>query len=239
MARLENSPKLSIVIPSLNEATHLPLLIADLNLWPDQLEICVCDACSSDESVLAAELSGAKVVRLSEPNRGAQLHYGASNTDGDWLLFLHADCRMLREWPEVLTKIINQLESRNIAWFFDFKVQGKRLEMKLLEIAVAIRSNLFKRPYGDQGLLIHRSLYEEIGGYKHIYLMEDLDIVERLSKKVKIKSLCLPLYSDGRRWKNINYISKALKNAKLRRRWRRGESSKQIFEKYYEKQVKG
>ena len=233
---MSKSQTLSIVIPSLNEATHLPLLIADLNLWPHQLEICVCDANSSDQSVLIAKLSGAKVIQHSEPNRGAQLHHGASNTNGEWLLFLHADCRMPREWPKVLGKVISQVESRNIAWFFDFQVKGKGIEMKLLEIAVAIRSNLFRRPYGDQGLLIYRPLYEEIGGYKPIYLMEDLDIIQRISKRVQIKSLGLPLYSDGRRWDNINFIAKAWDNAKLRRRWRKGEYSKALSREYYKNQ---
>ena len=62
MASLGNSQSLSIVIPSLNEASNLPLLLADLNRWPYQLEICVCDACSTDLTPLVAELAGAKLL---------------------------------------------------------------------------------------------------------------------------------------------------------------------------------
>ena len=120
MARVNSTQSLSIVIPSINEAEHLPLLIADLKNWPHPLEICVCDAWSTDLTGLVAELAGAKTINLPEPNRGAQLHYGACNTTGDWLLFLHADCRMSTNWPMVVESTISKASSSNIAWFFDF-----------------------------------------------------------------------------------------------------------------------
>ncbi|WP_320667352.1 TIGR04283 family arsenosugar biosynthesis glycosyltransferase [Prochlorococcus sp. MIT 1307] len=238
MARLSTSQTLSIVIPSFNEASNLPLLLADLNLWPHPLEICICDACSSDLTELVAKLGGAKLIQILEANRGLQLHYGATNTSGEWILFLHADCRIPGTWPEALSKIINRRSSKDIAWFFDFKVQSEKVELKLLEIAVSIRSNFLKKPYGDQGLLIKRSLYKEMGGYKPLSLMEDLEFIERITKKIKIKRIGLPLYCDSRRWDKNNFIVKAFENAKLRRRWRRGESSKKLACEYYKKNTK-
>ena len=233
MASLDNSQSLSIVIPSLNEASNLPLLLADLNRWPYQLEICVCDACSTDLTSLVAELAGAKLVQLPEPNRGAQLHQGAISTKGDWILFLHADCRLPENWTETLEAIINKPSSERIAWFFDFKVEGKSTALWLLELAINIRCNLLKKPYGDQGLLLNRAIYNYIGGYRPLYLMEDLDLIERLSKIVRIKSIGIPLYCSSRRWHNINLLSNAYKNAQLRRRWRRGESTKDLAKNYY------
>ncbi len=233
MARLNKSQALSIVIPCLNEANNLPLLIADLQRWPYKIEICVCDACSTDLSVLVAELAGAKVIQNLEANRGKQLHCGACNTKGDWLLFLHADSRMTRSWPKTIEKIINQKESEDSAWFFDFRIQGSGLWLKFLEIAVAIRSNIFKRPYGDQGLLIKRSLYKKLNGYKPLYIMEDLDLIIRISKQSKLKRVGLPIYINGRSWENISIFSKALKNASLRRRWMKGISSRSLSIDYY------
>mgnify|MGYP003953915597 CR=1 FL=1 len=231
MARLNQT--LSIVIPTINEASRLPLLLADLNRWPHQLEVCICDSCSSDLTVLIAELAGAKVTQVLEANRGIQLHSGSCCTSGNWILFLHADCRMPKNWAEVLKKKINDPTSKSHAWFFDFKVQSKSIEFTLLEILVNMRSNLFKRPYGDQGLLINRYLYNQIGGYRPLHIMEDLDLIERLSKKVKLRSLGIPLYVDNRRWENINIINQAWKNASLRQRWRAGASSKSLSIKYY------
>ena len=231
MARLNQT--LSIVIPTINEASSLPLLLADLNRWPDQLEICICDACSTDLTTFIAKLAGAKTTEGLEANRGIQLHSGSCNTSGNWILFLHADCRMHKNWVEVIKEKINAPSSKNHVWFFNFKIQSKSMGFTLLEFAVNIRSNLFKRPYGDQGLLINRSLYNKIGGYRPLHLMEDLDLIERLSKKVKVKSLGIPLYVNNRRWKNINIITQAWKNPNLRRRWRAGESSKNLSMDYY------
>ena len=103
MARVNNSQSLSIVIPSLNEAHNLPLLLADLRRWPGPLEICICDGGSSDLTILTGELIGANCVQCPEANRGSQLHHGACNTQGDWLLFLHADCRIPTNWPMVVS----------------------------------------------------------------------------------------------------------------------------------------
>ena len=80
MARLNTPQRLSIVIPSFNEASRLPLLLADLNRWPNQLEICICDACSSDQTTLVAELAGAQIAKGLEANRGLQLHLGSCET---------------------------------------------------------------------------------------------------------------------------------------------------------------
>ena len=63
--------------------------------------------------------------------------------------------------------------------------------------------------------------------------MEDLDLIQRLSKEVKIKSLGIPLYTNGRRWNNINILAKAWENEKLRRRWKEGESTINLAKEYY------
>ncbi len=228
----KKSQTLSIVIPSLNEASHLPLLIADLQRWPDELEICICDACSKDLTLSVSQLAGANTLQITEANRGAQLQHGAYNTKGDWILFLHADSRLPINWPHFIKKIINQSSSENIAWYFTLKVEGKSFALRLMEFSVAIRSHLFKRPYGDQGLLISRKLYQQIGGYRPLYLMEDLDLIRRIPKQ-NIKGIGIPIYSDDRGWKNINVFTKAIKNARLRSRWIRGESSRILANEYY------
>ena len=234
MARVNLSESLSIVIPCLNEANNLPLLLADLRRWPGPLEICICDGGSTDLTMFISELAGANCIQLTEANRGSQLHHGACKTQGDWILFLHADCRMQTDWPMVLESKINKTRSKNIAWFFDFRIQGKRLDFRILELFVAIRSSLFKRPYGDQGLLIHRELYRNIGGYRSLHIMEDLDLIERISKTNQIKRLGLPLYSSDRRWREISIFKKAWKNAQLRKKWRDGESTKDLSLYYYQ-----
>ncbi len=233
MARL-NKNNLSIVIPSLNEASNLPLLLSDLQLWPYDLEISVCDCNSKDLTVLIAKLFGAKPFKNLEANRGEQLHHGADHSTREWILFLHADSRLPTNWPETVLPITNNPHSANSVWYFDLKIEDRRLDFRILELAVFIRSRLQRLPYGDQGLLIKRSLYKKMGGFKPLPIMEDLDLILRLDKIAQIKPLNLDIVSSPRRWSSINVFSRAIKNLKLRNRWLKGERSINLSKDYYQ-----
>ncbi len=232
MASLNKKPKLSIIVAALNEGGRIPLLLADINRWPKELDLLVVDACSSDYTALVSKLAGAKVIQSQTPNRGLQLNIGAENAIGEWLLFLHADSRLPKNWAEVITSKINQAASKKKCWFFEFKVEGKSISFGLMEKAVAIRSHLFKRPYGDQGLLINKELYKQIGGFSPLYLMEDLDFIKRLTKQAKIQSLNIPLYTNSRRWEKRGVFKQALRNLTLRLRWKSGEPTEKLAKDY-------
>ncbi len=232
MASIKPKKRLSVIIPSLNEAKQLPLLLADLHLWNEKIDLIIVDCGSKDKTCLLATLSGARVLHLSEANRGEQLRHGASRAHGDWLFFLHADSRLPENWFFILAELINS-SNEGIAWFFEFKVLSKDLSFRLLEFFVWLRSHFKKMPYGDQGLLISRKLYEEIGGYSSIHLMEDIDLIERVNRKAKLKSLGLPLYTNARRWAKKNMIMQTIRNAHLRSLWRNGVSTKELSQRYY------
>lgn len=91
-------PLLSVVIPVLNEASRLPLLLADLDRWPDPLEIHVIDGGSHDATPFIGVLGGAIVRTTSCPGRGQQLQLGSRLSQGRWLLVLHADSRLPPTW---------------------------------------------------------------------------------------------------------------------------------------------
>ena len=226
---------LSIIIPTINEAGHLPLLLADLKTCPYNLDLNIIDAGSTDLTILIAKLAGGNVIKSGELNRGYQMKLGAQSSKGEWMLFLHADCRLDHLWSQRVNQIINKSSSKSYCWFFDFKLNRKSLELILLEKAVAFRSNFLQKPYGDQGLLIHRSLYEKTGGFSSLCIMEDIDFILRLKKITKIKSLGIPLFTNARKWKRVNILKRAIINAKLRRRWKKGEDLKQIYYEYYSK----
>ena len=227
-------PNLSVVVPCLNEAKRLPLLLADLQRWPSFLDLWIIDGGSSDCTELVANLAGAQLLRIEKPNRGAQLSHGANHARGDWLMFLHADSRLPRQWPAAVEAVINQSSAKLNAWFFDFKIHEKGTRLRLLELAVALRSKWQQRPYGDQGLLINKSLYKQIGGYAPLPLMEDLDLVEQLSCKAKLLSLGVPLYTDTRRLQRLGLLKQVWQNAQLRRRWRAGEDATYLSADYYQ-----
>ena len=225
-------PSLSVIIPTLNEASRLPLLLADLKRWSSNLDVIVVDGGSTDCTASVAQLSGATFLPFPHKNRGAQLKHGASHSKGEWMLFLHADSRLHLNWPVKIEEVIQTPSGSEIAWYFDFKVQRKGAILRLLEVAVAIRSRLFKRPYGDQGLLIKRILYDQFDGYKSLHLMEDIDFVIRISRQNNLKSLGIPLYTDYRRWEKFGVLLQAFRNAQLRHRWMKGERSESLLEEY-------
>ena len=233
MARLQKIPTLSIIIPTLNEASHLPLLLADLNIWPYDFELTIVDGGSKDLTISIAQIQGYNVIKNLKQNRGYQLNIGALNSTGDWLLFLHADSRLDPKWVDSIVKIIMNKTSKSFAWYFDFKIKNDNIQFRILEMAVALRSKFFQRPYGDQGLLISKDLYKFTGGYHSLKIMEDLDLITRITKTYKAKSIRQNIYTDDIKWAESNIIKRALKNATLRKKWRQGHNIDDLSKEYY------
>jgi rSAM/selenodomain-associated transferase 2 len=224
---------LSVVIPTLEEASRLPLLLADLRRWPGELEVIVSDGGSRDQTREVALLAGATVLDSPKAGRGPQLRWGIDHSTHAWVLVLHADSRLPGTWHQKVGTVLNTPEAHLSAWHFDFNVDAERRPMLwLLERMVNLRSRWLQRPYGDQGLLIQRHLYERVGGYRPLALMEDLDLVERLSKVAPLRSLNCALITSGERWQNRSVLVQAWRNARLRCLWRQGRSTEQLLRIY-------
>ena len=233
MARMNKAPELSVMIPCLNESARLPLLLADLRRSELSLEILLADGGSSDATAQIAGLVGAHLVGVHPAGRGRQLRAAAARARGDWLLFLHADSRLPQQWSAWLTTLLQGSSADASAWYFDLRISPSTPARRLLERAVGLRSRWLQRPYGDQGLLLHRGLYERCGGFAELPLMEDLELVERLSRIAELRRIGLPLTTDGRRWQQDGVLRRSWRNARLRRRWRQGESAAQLAKAYY------
>jgi len=225
--------KISIIIPTINEANNLPLLLSDLSIIQKEGEIIIVDCGSEDKTIDVANIYGAKVYKSKERNRGLQLDMGAKNSKGEWLIFLHADTRLTHDW---FTKIKTVLKAdKNYIYYFKFRINNKKILYRVLEILVNFRSHYFKQPYGDQGLIIHRSIYIKNNGFRKIPLMEDVDFLRRLNNKKYLKQLNLSIFTSSRKWERTNIFLQALKNWNFRRRWLKGESTKSIYSDYYKK----
>ena len=224
--------KISIIIPTINEANNLPLLLSDLSIVMKEGEIIIVDGGSKDKTIDLANIYGAKVLKSKEKNRGLQLDMGANNSSGDWLMFLHADSRLTHDWFREINSVLKR--NKNYIYYFKFKVNHKKIVYRILEILVNFRSLYFKQPYGDQGLIIHRNTYFKNNGYRKIPLMEDVDFISRLYKK-DLKQLNLPIFTSSRKWERTNIFLQALKNWNFRRRWLKGESARSIYSEYYKK----
>ena len=226
-------PKISIIIPTYNESQHLPLLLSDLSIINERLEIIIVDCNSKDKTRDIAYIYRTNIYKSKKKSRGLQLNIGAKKAKGDWFIFLHADSRLSQGWFKKVKTVIK--EDENFIYFFKFKINNKKIIYRFLEIFVNLRSFIFKNPYGDQGLIIHRKTYFKNEGYRKIPLMEDLDFIKRLKNNERLKMLTIPIATSSRKWEKNNIIFQAFKNWNFRKRWLKGESLKSLYHEYYKK----
>tara|TARA_A100001035_G_scaffold118280_1_gene92902 strand:+ start:279 stop:968 length:690 start_codon:yes stop_codon:yes gene_type:complete len=226
-------PKISIIIPSYNESQNLPLLLSDLSTFNEGLEIIIVDCNSKDKTKDIAKIYKTNLYKSKIKSRGLQLNIGAKKAKGEWFIFLHADSRLSKGWLRKVKSVMS--DDENIIYFFKFKINNKKIIYRILEIFVNLRSSIFKNPYGDQGLIIHRKTYFRNKGYRKIPLMEDLDFINRLrnNNNLNLKMLTIPIYTSSRKWEKTNIIFQAVKNWNFRKRWLKGESIKSLYIDYY------
>jgi glycosyltransferase involved in cell wall biosynthesis len=177
---------ISVVVPTSNSERLLPRCFD--SLIPAAVrgvvrEVIVTDAGSSDGTLAIADAAGAHVVR-SRNNRGSQLAAGAAAAKSDWLLFLHPETALEPGWEVEAESFIGQaMMERPRAAVFRFALEDFGGEARRAEAKAALRTALFALPYGDQGLLIPRRLYQKLGGYRALADMEDADLVRRIGRR--------------------------------------------------------
>ncbi len=210
-------PALSIVIPTLDAAGILGATLVDVAPGIDRLEergieveVVVADGGSRDGTADEARRHGARVVE-TEAGRGRQLAAGAEAAEGAWLLFLHADTRPAEGWDDEVSAYIGAPGNEGRAACFRFALDDRATAARLLERMVALRCWLFALPYGDQGLLIHRSLYEALGGFRPLPMMEDVDFVRRIGRR-RLAYLATPAVTSAVRFRRSGYLPQMLRN---------------------------
>ena len=179
---------ISVIIPTRNsEAVLSATLTALVPAAVEGIvrEVIVADAGSTDRTLMVADQAGVDVVQ-SEAGRGRQLRAGAAAARSRWLLFLHADTVLEYGWEHEAAQFTERVDSGRrapAAASFRFTLDDVGFAPRALEALVTLRSGFLRRPYGNQGLLISRQLYDEIGGYKPLPVMEDLDLARRLGRR--------------------------------------------------------
>ncbi|GJD48066.1 hypothetical protein OPKNFCMD_0782 [Methylobacterium crusticola] len=201
---------IGVVIPTLDAAATLPATLAALREGAALIAgIVVSDGGSRDGTPRIAARGGCAVVR-GERGRGGQLARGAAAAPGEWLLFLHADTRPEAGWAGAAADFMARGGGRAAAFRFALDDPGRAA--RLVERAVAMRNRLLALPYGDQGLLIARPLYEAVGGYGALPLMEDVDLVRRLGRR-RLAGLPVRAVTSAARYRRGGYAPRILRNA--------------------------
>jgi rSAM/selenodomain-associated transferase 2 len=206
-------PDLSVVIPTLNESARLPRILADLRALPVSYEVVVADGGSEDGTREVAREAGAGVVE-SPPGRGRQLRRGVAAAGAPWLLVLHADVRASpAALAEAAAFVRRDDPGRFAAWPLAIDAAGAWL--RLVERVAAARWRIFGLPYGDQGLVLHRSRYDRAGGYPEAPIMEDVALVRGLRRVARQTRFREPLVADARRYLREGRVRRAATNAAL------------------------
>lgn len=201
---------LSIVIPSWQAAETIGNTVRSVIASPLVGEVLVADGGSTDGTPTAATAAGARVVSARK-GRGTQLAEGAREASRTWLLFLHADTVLEAGWDDELLQFMTRPNSREQVGIFRFSLDDRGWRAGILEIIVGWRCRAFALPYGDQGLLIHRSLYELLGGFRPLPLFEDVDLIRRAGRH-RLAYFTARAITSAVRYRTDGYLARPVRN---------------------------
>jgi glycosyltransferase involved in cell wall biosynthesis len=181
--------KISIIMPVLNEASTLRSTLSPLTL-SEREELIIVDGGSTDDSLSIAREFTDKVFHI--------------------LLFLHADCMLPDNGFDAVRQAVRDRSIAAGAFFLNIAHRG--LSYRIIEQAANIRSRATSLLYGDQGMFLRKDIFDRIGGFPDIPLMEDIEISGRLKKEGKLIFINPPIQASPRRWLSEGIIYTTLRD---------------------------
>ena len=201
---------LTVIIPTLNAAGRLGATL-DRVAEAKGAEVIVVDGHSTDDTLSIATMHGA-IWLQTDRGRGTQLRAGAARANRPWLLFLHADTVLETGWMASAQAWADQVGAKDGFAAFTLKFDDDGWRARLLSALVGMRVRfLGGLPYGDQGLLIHRDLLGQVGGYAAIPIMEDVDLARRLGRG-RLSLLSAVAVTSADRWRRDGWIRRSVRN---------------------------
>jgi rSAM/selenodomain-associated transferase 2 len=196
---MNNSQRISVIIPTLNEAKHIQSTIRSLHTNPDT-EIIVADGGSTDATRTLAAATGAKV--LDAPlGRARQQNFGATAAVGEILFFLHADTLAP---PDYGGLICRTLDTRGVsAGAFSLAIADPDPRLQAIARMANLRSRWLHLPYGDQGLFLRSRLFFEMGAFPDQPIMEDFVFIRKVQEYGRLITLPQTVITSKRRWQQL------------------------------------
>jgi len=208
---------------------HLSMLLPQLD---GAERIVVADGGSTDNTITVAVPK--TLIAAGAKGRGQQLALGASHSgNAQWLLFLHADNQLPADWQKSVKGHISR-HPKSIG-YFRYRANGKGFWPRFMDFWVGMRCQWWGLPYGDQGLLMSKEMYEALGGYPAQSLFEDVAMIDALKVKfgrTALRPLRGHMLIDISKYKDEGIWARGRKNLKLLKAYRRGEDVKVLAKKY-------
>jgi rSAM/selenodomain-associated transferase 2 len=194
-SRFLPADRLSIIIPTLNEAGQIEAALRSARAACPGAELIVADGGSDDQtSALAAPLARVVVARRG---RARQMNAGAAAATGDVLLFLHADTRLPAGAGAAIAGALR--DPRVVGGGFALRFDAPGALYDLIAWSTTLRSRLRRSFTGDQAIFARAAVFRALGGYADIPLMEDIEFCRRLRAVGAVRTLTPPVLVSARR----------------------------------------
>ncbi|MBI4055004.1 MAG: TIGR04283 family arsenosugar biosynthesis glycosyltransferase [Elusimicrobia bacterium] len=225
----------SVILPTWNVQAHLENTLQAVRAGaPKKTEILISDASSCDGTQALARKLADRLLLTCVPNRGLQLDCAVRASSGKHLFILHADTLPPKNWGEVLLRFWRDPPPQTVACVFHLEYDPPHWRTRLISGGIRLRTRALGLPYGDQGLSLSRETYERCGGYFHIPLLEDVDILRRIRRLGRIALLPQAVRSSSRRYRHRGPFRNTLLNYWFLCRYLMGESPERLWRRYYD-----
>jgi len=228
---------ISIIIPVLNEAKNILRIYNHIESIKGNhpVEIIFIDGDDTGSTIHNLREKNAKTL-ISSKGRSIQMNAGAWQAKADILLFLHADTFLPDSAFDEIMKTMSTGKYKGGA--FDLGIDNPKWQYRLIEYFASLRYRKTKIPFGDQAIFINRDYFKEIGGYREIPLMEDVELMRRIKENDgNIHIIPLKTKSSARNWEKDGIIYTTLRNWTIQILYSAGISPDRLV-KYYYKEVK-
>lgn len=207
---------ISIIIPALNEAASIEATLLPLQSWRQSgHELILVDGGSCDDTAPVAQPLVDRMID-SAPGRALQMNRGAKVASGDVLLFLHADTLLPSNAEELVCRALDRSQWGR----FDVRLSGRHWLLRVVERMMNWRSCLSGIATGDQGIFVGYELFDRIGGFPNLPLMEDIALSKCLKREAG-RPACIhtPLITSSRRWEQNGIVRTIFLMWRLRLAW--------------------
>lgn len=222
--------KVSIIVPVLNEAKTITSTLEHLQEYRQQgHEVIVIDGGSHDDTVACTQGLVDNLLQ-SKSGRAFQMNVGAKCAHGEILLFLHADTLLPRNACDQINEVIEQGNS----WGrFNVRLSGGSWLFRVIEKMMNWRSCLMSVATGDQAIFVSKSMFNKVGAYPDIELMEDIVLCSELRKYSKPACLEECVITSSRKWEKNGILRTVMLMWKLRLMHYFGVPANKLAELYY------